>query len=256
MRILIGSHTSQGRVRTSNEDSFVANPETRLLLVADGMGGHAAGEIASQIAASTINDWVTLHSLSNESVGEMLRLGALEANTRVYDAQRRDRTLAGMGSTLTAMLFQGNRYYIAHVGDSRAYRLRDGALEQLTRDHSLVWHLYENGVLEKTDLSRHPQKNLITRSIGSHPEVEIDLEEGAGLIGDVYLLCTDGLTDGVTEEILRQALSDAEQPPQQIAEYLVQAANEAGGTDNITVVVIRLVEDDTQVRPASVPRQD
>lgn len=255
MRIQIGSHTSQGRVRTSNEDSFVANPETRLLLVADGMGGHAAGEIASQIAASTINDWVASHSASDESVGEMLRLGALEANTRVYEAQRQDRSLAGMGSTLTAMLFQDNRYYIAHVGDSRAYRLRDGALEQLTRDHSLVWHLYENGVLEKTDLSRHPQKNLITRSIGSHPEVEIDLEEGAGQIGDVYLLCSDGLTDGVTEEILRQALSDAEKSPQEIAEYLVEAANEAGGPDNITVVVIRLVEDDTQVRTTSAPRQ-
>ncbi len=255
MQIQFGSHTSQGRVRTSNEDSFVANPETRLLLVADGMGGHAAGEIASQLAASTINDWVTAHSATAESVGEMLRLGALEANTRVYEAQLQDRTLAGMGSTMTAMLFQGSRYYIAHVGDSRAYRLRDGGLEQLTRDHSLVWHLYENGVLEKTDLSKHPQKNLITRSIGSHPEVDIDLEEGEGRIGDVYLLCSDGLTDGVTEESLRQALFDTKKSPQEIAEYLVEAANEAGGPDNITVVVIRLAEDDTPVRTTSTSRQ-
>ncbi len=254
MHIQFGSHTSQGRIRTSNEDSFVANPETKLLLVADGMGGHAAGEIASQLAASTINEWVTSHGAPVESAGEMLRLGALEANTRVYEAQRQDRTLAGMGSTLTALLFQGNRYYIAHVGDSRAYRLRDGSLEQLTRDHSLVWHLYENGVLEKTDLSKHPQKNLITRSIGSHPEVDIDLEEGEGRVGDVYLLCSDGLTDGVTEENLRRTLSDTTKTPQKIAEDLVEAANEAGGPDNITVVVIRLTEDDPSVPTISKPR--
>lgn len=233
----------------------MANPETRLLLVADGMGGHAAGEIASQMAASTINEWVTSHSPMTEGVGEMLRLGALEANSRVYEAQRQNRALAGMGSTLTAMLFQGSRYFIAHVGDSRAYRLREGTLEQLTRDHSLVWHLYENGVLEKTDLSRHPQKNLITRSIGSHPEVDIDLEEGEGRVGDVYLLCSDGLTDGVAEENLRRALSDSAKSPQEIAEALVDAANEAGGPDNITVVVIRLAEDDAPVRTTSRSRQ-
>ncbi len=251
MQIQFGSRTNQGRVRTSNEDSFVANPETKLLLVADGMGGHAAGEIASNLAASTVNEWVTSHIGTAEDAGEMLRQGALEANRRVYEAQCQDRMLAGMGSTLTAMLFEDRRYHIAHVGDSRAYRLRDGTLEQLTRDHSLVWHLYENGVLEKTDLSKHPQKNLITRSIGSHPEVDIDLEQGEGRAGDVYLLCSDGLTDGVAEEGLRQTLSDTGKSPQQIAEYLVEAANEAGGPDNITVVVIRLEDDEPKVRPAS-----
>lgn len=251
MLIQWGSHTSQGRVRTSNEDSFVANPDTRLLLVADGMGGHAAGEIASQIAASTINDWVTSHRAGTDDLGEMLRKGAQEANARVYEAQREDPTLAGMGSTLTAMLFQDHRYYIAHVGDSRAYRLRGGGLEQLTRDHSLVWHLYENGVLEKADLTRHPQKNLITRSIGSHPQVDIDIEEGEAQAGDVYLLCSDGLTDGISEDKLCQKLADPSRSPQEIAEDLVNAANEAGGPDNITVVLIRLAADNAPRRPAS-----
>ena len=207
------------------------------------MGGHAAGEIASQLAASTINAWVMAHNADSEQPAEMLRRGALEANNRVFEAQRQDRSLAGMGSTLTALLFQGEHYYIAHVGDSRAYRLRDGMLTQLTRDHSLVWHLYENGVLAKSDLARHPQKNLITRSIGSHSQVEIDIEEGQGRAGDVYLLSSDGLTDGVPEEDICAVLSDPRKTPQEMADHLVEAANQAGGPDNITVVVIRLEAD-------------
>jgi serine/threonine protein phosphatase PrpC len=218
----------------------VANLEIGLMLVADGMGGHAAGEIASHLAASTLDEWVTAHLDSGEEVADMLRRGVLEANARVFEAQRQDRSLAGMGSTLTALFFRGNRYCIAHVGDSRAYQLRDGAIRQLTRDHSLVWHLYESGVLEKSELSRHPQKNLITRSIGSHPQVEVDIEEGEGIPGDVYLLCSDGLTDGVGEEKLRSALAANERPPQEIADHLVDAANEAGGPDNITAIVVRL----------------
>jgi serine/threonine protein phosphatase PrpC len=219
----------------------VANSDAGLFLVADGMGGHAAGEIASQLAASTINNWVTARQ-DQEAPADMLRAGAAEANSRVFEAQRQDRALAGMGSTLTAMLFRDSKYYIAHVGDSRAYRLRGDELEQLTRDHSLVWHLYENQVLLKTEISRHPQKNLITRSIGSHPEVEIDLEQGEGHAEDIYLLCSDGLTDGVTDEEITNILSANRKNPQQIADLLVNRANEAGGPDNITVVVIRLAQ--------------
>lgn len=246
MRIQYGSQTSQGRVRTTNEDSFVANAETGLFLVADGMGGHAAGEIASQLAASTVDGWLTAHTAESGEPAEKLRLAALEANARVFEAQRENRTLAGMGSTLTAFLFSDDKYCVAHVGDSRAYRLRNGVLEQLTRDHSLVWHLYENGVLQKSDLPRHPQKNLITRSIGSHEQVDIDIEGGEGRAGDVYLLCSDGLTDGVSEESIRETLAAQRKTPQQIADQLVDAANQAGGPDNITVVVIRLQADDTK----------
>ena len=240
MQIEFGSQTSQGRIRTSNEDSWVANPGTGLFLVADGMGGHAAGEIASHVAATTMNEWLTTHA-AEEPAAEMLRAGALEANAHVFSAQRQDRTLAGMGSTLTALFFRGTKYYFAHVGDSRAYRLRGNSLEQLTRDHSLVWHLYESGVLKKADLSRHPQKNLITRSIGSHPQVEIDAGEGEGLPEDVYLLCTDGLTDGVSDLEIAKALAASQETPQKIADFLVDAANDAGGPDNITVVVVRLM---------------
>jgi serine/threonine protein phosphatase PrpC len=147
---------------------------------------------------------------------------------------------AGMGSTLTALSICNEKYYIVHVGDSRAYLLREGALEQLTRDHSLVWQLYENGVLKKEELSSHPQKNLITRSIGPHPQVEVDIEEGEACEGDTYLLCSDGLTDMVPDEQIRKILSEIDKSPMQIGEALVEAANNQGGVDNITVVVVRI----------------
>ena len=245
MHIIHGSQTNQGRVRTSNEDSFVANPDAGLFLVADGMGGHAAGEIASQLAASTIEGMLVREASPDANVPEILRLAAEEANQRVFEAQRQDRALSGMGSTLTVLFFRGEKYYIAHVGDSRAYRLRNGSLDQLTRDHSLVWHLYENGVLRKSDLSTHPQKNLITRSVGSHPQVEIDLEQGEACEGDIFLLCSDGLTDGVTDDGIRGILNARLSQPQQMADLLVDAANLAGGPDNITVVVVRIAANNT-----------
>ena len=244
MQILHSSQTNRGRVRTSNEDSLVENGETGLFLVADGMGGHAAGEIASQLTASTLDDWIRTHGEDQGPLAEVMRLGAQEANARVFDAQRADHSLAGMGSTLTALLFRGRHYCIAHAGDSRAYRLRGGILDQLTRDHSLVWPLYENGMMQKSELIRHPQKNLITRSIGSHPQVDIDILEGEGLARDIYLLCSDGLTDTVSEERICEALSDPHKTLREIADFLVTAANQEGGPDNITAVVIKLEPDE------------
>jgi PPM family protein phosphatase len=246
LHIDYGTHTHQGRVRTSNEDSYAANAKNRIFLVADGMGGHAAGEIASQIAASTVEELVVSRRNSDSQPEETLRLAALEANSRIYDTQRKKPELAGMGSTLTILSFRDDRYYIAHVGDSRAYLLRNGTLDQLTRDHSLVWHLFESGVLRKDELASHPQKNLITRSIGPHPQVEIDLERGDAREGDIYLLCSDGLTDVVSDENIRAILSDTAKSPQQLGETLVNAANRGGGPDNITVVVVRLQPGDAE----------
>jgi protein phosphatase len=233
-----GSRTDQGRVRTSNEDCYAASAKTNLFLIADGMGGHAAGEIASQIAATTVDELVRAYaSLAPE---ETLRRAAEEANARVYNTQRNRPDLAGMGSTLTALYLRNSHYYIAHVGDSRAYLLRDGVLNQLTRDHSLVWQLFENGVLTKEELPKHPHKNLITRSVGPHPNVEIDLEKGEARQGDVYLLCSDGLTDVVSDANIRALLSDERKTPQEIGDELVASANLNGGPDNVTVIVVRL----------------
>ncbi len=228
-------------MRTSNEDSFAADQAGQLFLVADGMGGHAAGEVASSIAAATVKEVMGTHSPTGSKIDDLLLLAAREANGRIYEAQRKRADLAGMGSTLTILSFADTSYYIAHVGDSRAYLLRDGALEQLTRDHSLVWHLFESGVLRKDELSSHPQKNLITRSIGPHPQVEVDLECGQARAGDTYLLCSDGLTDVLSDEVIRQMLSQPDKSPQQLGDALVSAANTMGGPDNITVVVVRLM---------------
>ncbi len=240
MHIEFGTHSHQGRVRTSNEDSYAANSKNRIFVVADGMGGHAAGEIASQIAASTVEEWVASRQHAGDRLEDTLRAAAQEANSRIYETQRKRAEFAGMGSTLTILSFRDKMYYIAHVGDSRAYLLREGNLDQLTRDHSLVWHLFESGVLHKEELSAHPQKNLITRSIGPHPQVEVDLEQGEAREGDIYLLCSDGLTDVLSDEHIRDVLSDNQGSAQQLGEALVNAANQGGGPDNITVVVVKL----------------
>ncbi len=239
MRIEYGAKSDQGMVRGSNEDSYIADGRNKIFLVADGMGGHAAGEVASQITASTVDE-IALAGGSDSNMEDLLQFAVQQANTRVYEAQRIKAEYRGMGSTLTVLAFRENRYYLAQVGDSRAYLLRDDTLNQLTRDHSVVWPLFESGVLSKDDISRHPQKNLITRSIGTHPEVEVDLQNGAALEGDLYLLCSDGLTDVLSDSDILQLISRTSMDAQQISESLVRAANSGGGPDNVTAVVVRL----------------
>lgn len=239
MHIRYGSQSDQGRIRTSNEDSFIVNGRNKLFLVADGMGGHAAGEVASRIASTTLQELLANTGSQGDSA-EALRSAAQAANSRIYEAQRQNPEYQGMGSTLTALMVRGSKYYVAHVGDSRAYLLRDGTLDQLTRDHSVVWHLFESGVLRKEDLSKHPQKNLIIRSIGPHPQVEVDIESGEAHERDVFLLCSDGLTDVLTDQAIHRILSDSNKSPQELADVLVSSANAGGGPDNVTVVVVRL----------------
>jgi serine/threonine protein phosphatase PrpC len=239
LRIEYGVRSDPGRVRASNEDSCVANGKSGLFLVADGMGGHAAGEIASQIAASAVEEVISGRE-AGSNIEDLLQLAVEKANARVYETQRLKPAYRGMGSTLTALAFTDNRYYIAQVGDSRAYLLRDKTLSQLTRDHSLVWPLFEGGILSKDDIARHPQKNLITRSIGTHPEVEADLQSGSALEGDIYLLCSDGLTDVLSDSDILHILRRAGGDPQELSDLLVSAANSGGGPDNVTVVVVRL----------------
>jgi PPM family protein phosphatase len=239
LRIEYGVKSDQGKIRTSNEDSFIANTKSAIFLVADGMGGHAAGEIASQIAATTVEE--VLSSGGSEFTEEqLLQFAVQKANSSVYDTQRVRPECRGMGSTLTVLLFRATQYYIAQVGDSRAYLLRDKNLNQLTQDHSLVWPLYKSGIISKEDISRHPQKNLITRSIGTQPQVEADLQKGEALEGDVYLLCSDGLTDVLSDQEILRLLTAENMNPQELGEMLVNAANSGGGPDNITTVVVRL----------------
>jgi PPM family protein phosphatase len=238
-RLLIecSARSDQGMVRASNEDSFIADSQSNTFLVADGMGGHAAGEVASQIAASTVSELLSERN-PKSNMEDVLRLAVQEANARVFETQRLKPEYRGMGSTLTVLICQADRYFLAHVGDSRAYRFRDSHLHQLTSDHSFVWPLYEKKLLTKKEISHHPKKNLITRSIGTQPEIEVDLQSDALLQGDVFLLCSDGLTDVLSDEDIQQILSSGGKNPQEISEKLIKTANSGGGPDNITVVVI------------------
>jgi serine/threonine protein phosphatase PrpC len=237
VRIEYSARSDQGKIRTSNEDSYVADGEIRVFLVADGMGGHAAGEIASQIAASAVKE-VMADRKPEADVEEVLQLAVQSANERVYETQKQKPECRGMGSTLTVLTFLKDRYYLAQVGDSRAYLFRDNALSQLTQDHSVVWSLFESGILTKDELARHPQKNLITRSIGTHAEVEIDLFEGDMAEGDIYVLCSDGLTDVLSDLDILDIIKDNNQNPQEIASKLISEANLGGGPDNVTAVVV------------------
>jgi PPM family protein phosphatase len=203
------------------------------------MGGHAAGEVASNIAASTVEE-ILSNAESDSNPEELLQLAVQNANTRVYDAQVNQIEYRGMGSTLTLLLIRENRFYIAQVGDSRAYLLRNGNLAQLTRDHSIVWQLYEDHLITKDDLSHHPRKNLITRSIGTHPQVEVDLQTDEIHQNDIFLICSDGLTDVLSDQEIEKLLSSSGKSPQEICEMLVNAANAGGGPDNITVVVVAI----------------
>lgn len=228
MRIEVGSATDIGRVRERNEDSLLVEPP--LFVVADGMGGHRGGQVASQVALETMEGLATGGS---GSLAEHVH----EANRAVWDRSVEDERLSGMGTTLTAALIDGGSARIAHVGDSRAYLLRDGLLRQLTTDHTLVARMVKSGEITEAEAEVHPHKNVLTRALGTDEQVEVDEDTLALMDGDRLLLCSDGLTGMVTEEQIQAILENSEQP-QQAADRLVKSANRAGGIDNITVVVL------------------
>ena len=224
-----------GRQRRANEDSyFVRAP---LFVVADGMGGAQAGEVASQLAAETFS-----HGLPDEGTPEQrLEARVREANRRIHERQQGDRSLHGMGTTITAAYLDGDELSLAHVGDSRAYLLRDGELTRLTRDHTLVEELVRRGELTEQEAAEHPQRSIITRALGPEDDVDIDLQTHRAKPGDVLLLCSDGLTAMIDEEEVQQILATTGTLAE-AGRALVAAANDAGGRDNITVVLFRLEE--------------
>jgi protein phosphatase len=205
--------------------------------VADGMGGARAGEVASHMATQAFEE----HGQSSEAPEHQLTVIAQDANRRIFELAERDESRRGMGTTLTSAMVTDTEVAIGHVGDSRAYRFRDGALEQLTRDHSLVAELERTGQISPEAAEHHPQKSIITRALGPEPDVEVDTYTISARTDDVFLICSDGLTGMVSDDemaaILRQAptLDDA-------AASLVRAANQSGGKDNITVILFRLAD--------------
>jgi serine/threonine protein phosphatase PrpC len=257
LRFRIAARTDQGRVRKNNQDSVYTGTfklhgaTARVALVADGMGGAKAGEQASQIASEVAQSQIQHNGASqtlpdDNAWQELLRKAAIEANRRVYEESRSDEARKGMGTTLTIALIVGERLHVASVGDSRAYLLnaggitKDGATTaQLTSDHSLVARLVDIGQITAEQARTHPQRNLLYRSIGTDPSVEVDTLSEQLNAGDVVLLCSDGLVNHVRdEEIAQIALEQLD--PDRACEQLVTLANERGGRDNISVVIVRV----------------
>lgn len=229
--------TDVGRQRSTNEDSYLDSAP--LFGVADGMGGARAGEVASRIAVETLADGGRQEG--GPGAEALLADTARDANRRIYELAQEDDSRAGMGTTFTAVLVEDGDVVAGHVGDSRLYRFRAGELERLTRDHSLVEELVRRGELDPEEAENHPQRSIITRALGPEPDVEVETFTCPGRAGDVYLVCSDGLTSMVSESRVSGILEE-EGSLDEAARRLVEAANGAGGKDNITVVLFRLGE--------------
>lgn len=243
--------TDVGRKRKHNEDAYSLDVEEGLFIVADGMGGHAAGEVASKITVETISEFIAATRQKEEATwpfkynhqlhfnSNRLAVAIEKANERVMAAVAAQPWLKGMGTTVVAGLLNEKILSLAHVGDSRAYLFRDGQLSRLTDDHSWVHEQVAAGILTEEEAKSHPLKNVVTRALGGGPSVSPDLQELAFSSGDLFLFCSDGLTTMLTDEELREAL-ERQEDPQTLCRELVDSANEKGGVDNITVVAVRV----------------
>jgi PPM family protein phosphatase len=228
--------TDTGRQRHANEDSYFA--QAPVFAVADGMGGAQAGEVASRIAAGAFERGVDTDAPAEGQLKEI----AQGANREIHDLAQKDSSRAGMGTTLTAALVHGDEVALGHVGDSRAYVLRDGELKRLTKDHSLVEELRRQGRLTEEQAEEHPQRSIITRALGPEPEVKVDTMTYPAKDGDVFLLCSDGLTTMVTDEEIQRIMLEA-RSLRSAVHKLVDTANGMGGRDNITAVAFRVAEE-------------
>jgi len=242
--------TDTGRKRRRNEDAYVVAPP--LFAVADGMGGAQAGEIASKLAAAALED-TDAGALSGED-----RVMSLihEANRRVYERSNEDPNASGMGTTITVALVEDSRVTIGHVGDSRAYRYRAGSIEQITEDHSLVNELMKSGKLSPEEAETHPQRSVITRALGTDPDVDVDSFTVEAQVGDVFLLCSDGLTTMVDDDNILGVIEKYHDDLDRATKSLVSAANRGGGEDNITVVAFAISDGGETARMPAVDNED
>jgi PPM family protein phosphatase len=245
MRAIAAGLTDVGRQRVHNEDRYILLPEFNVYVVADGMGGHQSGEVASRIAANSIASYFRTGTGGRREIGERLRASVAHANARIFARADDSRSHRGMGTTVVAAAFERGEgeLYVAHAGDSRCYRLRAGEFAQLTRDHSLISDaLLEHPDLSEADLAYLP-RNVITRALGIGPTVDVDLCVDKSQLGDLYLLCSDGLHGVVSDAEVSAILKDHPVLTDGCAR-LIERANELGGKDNITAVLIRIEEED------------
>ena len=241
-------------MRRGNEDNLHAdaNEYRGLFIVADGMGGHAAGEIASQMAVDVLAaELAGVNDLTAGEAGQKLSDALKLANRTVYQRTTRELEKSGMGSTASALLISDAHYLIGHVGDSRIYRVRNGEMQQLTRDHSLVQEQVDAGLITAEQARHHPQSNVITCCIGMSGDIDPDVIAGETKVGDVFLLASDGLTGMVEDKRLLQLLQ-SRASPERIVNAMISDANNNGGIDNITAIVVQVVTADTRFRTGDV----
>lgn len=253
-KITITGITDQGLVRDHNEDSISSDAELGLLVLADGMGGHKGGEVASAIAIDTILkelrkklpeiitgsiDDNTGYSLESMAIEAAIK----EANKNIFDASKANIKYEGMGTTVVVLLFYNNRFTVAHVGDSRLYRMRDKKLEQLTRDHTLLQELVDRGFYTKKEARESLNKNLVTRAVGVNANVDVDLLEESALPGDLYLLCSDGLTDMITDDLIEDIQLNYKDDLTRMNSELIKQAKDHGGKDNVSAMLAQVMKD-------------
>jgi protein phosphatase len=253
---MLESHgqTDVGRKRKLNEDNFVVNAETSLFAVCDGMGGHNAGEVASKMAVETISAFIEKSHREKEITwpygldvnlsfdGNRLKTAVKLANRKVFKAADNREDYTGMGTTAVAALVSGNVMTIGSAGDSRCYLLRESKLTQLTRDDSWVSAAWAEGILSAQEIEKHPLRNVITKAVGAKETLDIDIVEHHFTNGDLAILCSDGLHSMVNDDAILKALTPLPETLQETAQKLIDAANEAGGKDNVSVVLLRYRE--------------
>lgn len=226
-----------GLIRETNEDSYICDPP-HLFIVADGMGGHVAGEIASKLAVSTVTGYIQEH-VGKDNLEVVLKDAITQANTSIYQMALSKEEFSGMGTTVTASYIDGETIYWGHVGDSRIYLLRNGKLHQITSDHSLVWELVQSGNITKDEAYVHPKRNMLTRAVGTSCLITVDTGSVRWKPGDVVLMCTDGLTNLVSEQDIGTLMQSKDCDFTSILGQLVTQAKEAGGFDNITAILLK-----------------
>ncbi len=250
----IATCTDPGMVRSHNEDSIAADPATGLVVLADGMGGYNAGEVASGMATTVIITEMRQvlagakpHDVDQrtheEVAARLVREQVLKANTTIYEAAQSQPQYAGMGTTLVVCLFFDNRMLVAHLGDSRLYMLRDGKFSQVTRDHSLLQEQIDSGIITPEQAKKAAHKNLVTKALGIDPTVEPEIHEYSTQPDDIYLLCSDGLCDMVDDEDIGMTLQALGANLKLAAQQLVQMANDNGGRDNVSVILVRVLRE-------------
>ncbi|MBU1626410.1 Stp1/IreP family PP2C-type Ser/Thr phosphatase [bacterium] len=257
MRILSCCKTDTGKKRTHNEDTHMCDDNLGLFIVADGMGGHAAGDVASKMAVETVAEYMKealkdpdmtppFGTDVNLSLDENhIKLAIQQANKKIYQHASSDRNFRGMGTTIVVLFHRNSHFNVAHVGDSRAYQIREGKITLITEDHSWVNEQVRAGLMSKDDARNHYLKNIITRALGSKEEVAIDIQKFEVKENDYYLLCTDGLNNHVSDDEILALIKEENYLLHNSVHKLVQIALDRGGEDNITLALLKCVTDDS-----------